>query len=231
MHDEARERALAARSRRLDKANRLPVWKVTPEWKGETAFIIAGGSSVREQPVHLLEGRKVIAVNASYTIAPFAQVCFFGDRRFGDQHREGLTAFAGRTVTTRRNFPPFNERTFCLMQAAATLGLSDDTASLAFGRTSLQASINLAVHLGSPRIALLGADMCAVGGVTHHHAPHPWPVRDGCWQEQMEHLKRVVRPLEKKGIEVVNCSPVSLLPWWPKVDFLEVLSDAPFNIA
>jgi hypothetical protein len=64
------------------------LWNVTPEWAGETVFIVAGGPSVAAQNLDVLAGRKVIAVNSSYERVPGADVLFFGDCRWWDEHRE-----------------------------------------------------------------------------------------------------------------------------------------------
>jgi hypothetical protein len=199
-------------------------WTVTPEWKGETAFVVAGGPSVREQNVAQLEGRNVIAVNSSYEIAPFAQFLVFGDKRWWIEHHPRLAEFQGRIVTPCKSAVP-RQRLLCLRRADGR-GLADDPSAVICGRTTTHAAINFAVHLGVKRIVLLGADMCrASDGRAHHHAEHPWPVREGCWAEQMEHLKHLVKPLRLRGIEVINTSQVSLIPttWWPKAKLEDCL--------
>ncbi len=91
------------------------------------------------------------------------------------------------------------------------------------GRTSLHAAMNFAVHLGASRLVLLGADMQPDGERTHHHAPHPWPQKPGCWDTQMTALRQTVEPLAQMGIEVINTSPVSRIDWWPKASLDECL--------
>jgi hypothetical protein len=93
--------------------------------------------------------------------------------------------------------------------------------------------MNLAAHLNSDekvkgKIVLLGADMArdVKSGVSHGHTPHKWPTRPGnvTWDEQMRHLKWIVPHLRERGIEVVNCSMESRIPWWTKrtlEDFLK----------
>jgi hypothetical protein len=95
------------------------------------------------------------------------------------------------------------------------------------GEGEAAGAINLAVHLGATRIVLLGADMrAAANGKTHHYAaPHKWPVKPGCWAEQMRELKAMAEPLKRLKVDVVNCSPVSLIDWWPKRTLDSVLGD------
>lgn len=156
----------------------MTYWTVTPEWKGETVFIIGGGTSVCRQNVSRLEGRKVIAVNSSYEVAPFAQILFFGDNRWWQEHRyrAALVDFKGRLVTVSEAAD--GERLIKLKRVRPGgngPGLATKPDTLASQKTSLQGAMNLAFHLGAARIVLLGADMRrADDGRSHHHSPHKW---------------------------------------------------------
>lgn len=48
-------------------------------WRGQTVFIIGGGPSINDTPLHLLHGRRVIGVNNAYLLGPWVDVCWFGD--------------------------------------------------------------------------------------------------------------------------------------------------------
>ncbi len=74
-------------------------WTVTPEWQGETAFLICGGPSVLDQNIDLLRGRKVMVVNSSCYRIPWADILFFGDERWGREYSEAVDAFRGRVVS------------------------------------------------------------------------------------------------------------------------------------
>jgi hypothetical protein len=63
-------------------------WRVAPEWADETAFIVAGGTSVQQLDLALLRGRRVIAVNSSYEVVPFADFLFFNDASWWETHRK-----------------------------------------------------------------------------------------------------------------------------------------------
>ncbi len=199
----------------------MGTWKVKPEWKGETAFIIGGGTSVGRQNVHRLQGRKVIAVNSSYQAAPFAQILFFNDNRWWQQHAPTLEAeWNGKLVTVSQAAK--GARLIKLDRATPEEGLSLNPGAVCSLRTSLQGAMNLAFHLGVTRIVLLGADMCrAEDGRTHHHKPHLWRNKPGneTWDTQMQQLVHIVEPLKKHGVEVLNASPISRIPWWPKIDY------------
>jgi hypothetical protein len=88
-------------------------------------------------------------------------------------------------------------------------GLAVERNAVMVKRTSLTGAINLAAHLGTRAIVLLGADGKVTDGKSHHHKPHRWPVRPGCWDEQKKDLLSIVEPLRLRGIKVINASPGS----------------------
>lgn len=206
-------------------------WKVPKLWKDETAFIIAGGPSVRHEDLNTLKGRRVIAVNSSYAAVPFADYVFFSDSRWFNHHAEKLgpewdarlvtvnQRFEGRRfLRMRRVFPNADPRAGHLGP-----GLAPEQTSVVCNRTSLQGAMNLAYHLGASRQVLVGADMGRdpETGVTHHHELHPWRNKKGnaTWDIQMEELALIVSPLRERGVAVVNTSMQSRIPdtWgWPK---------------
>lgn len=206
-----------------------PLWMVPEEWKGETCFIIAGGPSVAKQNLAALAGRRVIAVNSSYECAPFADILFFADNRWWEEHyqREGIKNFAGRLVTCSNaatEYEPF--KLLRLRRDAPPPGFAVAKNAVASQWTSTQGAMNLAAHLGVSRIVLLGLDLTRdPRGASHHHTPHIWPNKPGntTWDHQMKYLAMIVEPLRERGIEVLNTSPVSRAPWWPKVSLEQAL--------
>ena len=200
-------------------------WVVEPEWKGETAFIVGGGTSVQAQNLSRLRGCKVIAINSSYEALPFAQVLFFNDARWWKKHSAALASFLGRIATV--SDAATGGQLLKLRRAPPEVGLALDPGTVCSLRTSLQGAMNLAFHLGVSRMVLLGADACrADDGRSHHHTPHPWKNKPGnlTWDIQMGQLKGIVKPLQARGVEVLNASPISRIPWWPKVDYETFIS-------
>jgi hypothetical protein len=199
------------------------LWSASAEWTGEAGFVIAGGPSVLQQPVPLLTGRRVVAINSSWEIFPTADILLFADHRWWIENRRRLSGFKGRIVTVSELSA--DPRLLHLRKAQPPPALTARRDSLAMTRTTLQAAINLLVHFGCIRIVLLGADMRAgADGRTHHHRPHPWASKPGCWAVQMEGLQQVVPLLAAKGIEVFNASPCSAIEWWPKKPLTECLA-------
>lgn len=209
-------------------------WTINPYWLGETIFVVASGPSIRTTNFDLIRGRKIICVNSSIEMVPFADMVYFGDGRWWDEHKRMLINFPGHIVTCSGLIKhPRVLRITRLKPVNAATGFHDGRDGVASQRTSLQGAMNIAAHLGSNekvqgRIVLLGADMGrdAKDGVSHGHPPHKWPSRPGniTWDEQLRHLKWIVSPLKNRKIEVINCSMVSRIPWWPKMPLEEFLA-------
>lgn len=202
-------------------------WSVPREWEGHRAFIVAGGVSAETQNVARLKGEKVVAINCAGLekqggLAPFADILYFGDPRFWDQHRREILHFPRRIATTAS--AARGDRIH-LLKKRRPPGLSDDPDTLVWQRTNLHGAINLVVHLGANPIILLGADgRRAADGRAHHHKPHKWPQRPKCWEEQRADLLTTLKPLKKRGIKVLNASPgTAWADLWPVVTLDEVL--------
>lgn len=201
------------------------MWSVPREWPGETVFIVCGGPSVTQADVDRLQGRKVIVINTSFQRAPWASLLFFADARWwGEHQRQAMAEFKGKIVAATKAVR--GQNVLYVEKVHPPPALAARTTQVAMQRTSLSGAINLAVHLGVSRIVLFGADMRAgPDGRTHHYrAPHRWPVKPGCWQEQMKELKALGAALAARKVEVVNCSPISLIEWWPKRTLDEMLT-------
>jgi hypothetical protein len=164
-------------------------------------------------------------LNSSYTVAPWAEMLVFVDVRWWEVHAVHLKDFAGKIVTTSRE--ALGDHLLRVRRRdPKTVPFSDNPAAVSYERTVLHAALNIAAHRKPKRIVLIGIDMQrGANGVTHHHPPHKWRNKNGnlSWDLQMEQLKLVVEPLAKLGIEVLNASPNSRLPWWPKVKLEDVI--------
>lgn len=201
-------------------------WSVQREWPGETAFIIGGGPSVLGQDLEALRGRRVIAINSSVYAVPWADVLFFGDWRWWDDNRAAVDSFAGRVVTTSRLVP---DRKVLVCRKANPPGLATERNSLAQKWTSLTAATNLAAHLVGPggTIVWLGADgQIAADGRTHHHKPHRWAHKPGCYDKQKADLVTIVPSLDALGIAGYNASPgTAWADLLPLIDLEEALGE------
>jgi hypothetical protein len=202
-------------------------WTITPDWKGETAFIVAGGTSVRNVDLELLRGRKVIAVNSSYEAVPFADYLIFGDARWWEVHRAHLVDFKGKIVCgsqsprdvkllrVRRKSPPMSSEADCLV--------------LQF--TTVTAAMDMASKLGCTRIVMLGVDgQVGSDGVIHHHRPHPWKPAPGWESKHRRDIQAMAAPLKQLGVEVVLATPSAYSDLWPVIPLTELIN-APLSDA
>lgn len=197
----------------------MPFWSAPPLWRGETAFILAGGPSVLSLDLSLLAGRKVIAINSAWKTYRQADVLFFADGRWWKQFKP---AFAGMMVTTATEIgvPGIH----VLEKTAPKEGLTLDRRKVALRRTSVTGAINLAVHFGCDRIVLLGVDGGPVNGVRHNHDDrYPWPMVNGCWDEHAVEFAQIEPSARALGISILNASPESRIDVWPKVSFAEAI--------
>jgi hypothetical protein len=184
-------------------------WSVPCEWKGETAFIVAGGPSVLKQNLELLRGRKVIAINSSVHAVPWADFLYFGDWRWWneEENRIAVANFRGRVVTVSRMV---RDEKILVCRTALPPGLELERDSLMQKHTSLTAATNLAAHLVGTggAIVWLGADgKHAANGRTHHHRPHRWGNRPDAYEKQHADLATIMPNLQALNISLFNASP------------------------
>jgi hypothetical protein len=176
----------------------MTFWSVAREWEGETVFIVGGGPSVLGVDLEALRGQRVIAINSSVYKLPWADILYFGDWRWWHEpeNRAAVASFRGRVVTTSRMCSEDKQVLMC--RAAKPPGLALARDSLVQKWTSLTAATNLAAHLVGPggTIVWLGADgRLAADGRSHHHQPHRWPHRPGCYDKQHADLVTIVPSL------------------------------------
>jgi hypothetical protein len=199
-------------------------WRVAREWNGQRCFIVAGGPSVAEFDLDQLKGQRVIVINSSWSRVPFADLLFFGDARWWGRYRdEVLQGFAGRIATSARGV---GHPRVLRLRAHTPPGLASEPDTVAIRRTSTLAAMNLAVHLGVAQIVLVGVDnRVDHEGRTHHHAAYPWDLRATSFDEQRFDFSTIVEPLKRLGVFVMNASPESALPFWPRAPIAEVLAN------
>lgn len=196
-------------------------WKVPRLWPGETCYILGGGPSLNLVDLDKLAahpGRRVIAVNCAYRVAPWADVMFYGDSTWLKTERERLRSFAGLKITTcpaHENEPGIHVVT----KKTGPRGILWDPHVVAWNLSSGSCAINLAVHFGVSRIVLFGFDM--------HRSPegdnnfHRWyPPRDSQhnpYRRFLQAFERIAADLASHRIAVLNACPGSSISHWPIV--------------
>lgn len=199
-------------------------WNVPPEWAGETCAILAGGPSLNNVDLGALAGLRVLTINNSWQLYPNADVLYFCDSRWWRKHQFNVnTQFRGHYIVTMENDIP---KVKCLRNAGM-LGFSTDPCAICHGSNSGYQAINLACHFGVKRMLLFGYDGRVNGTRSHFHNDHDKSpsayatvIKRAQWVEKFEYL---VEPLESLGIEVINCSEGSAIPYWPVRDIKELV--------
>lgn len=194
-------------------------WSPPRLWRGETAFILGGGPSLRGFDFGRLWNRRCIAVNATGHDARWADCLFFTDHSFFVDNRALIEGWGGFVVTASRAAKAAAPDHMARVDVRRNrIGFVDD-GTVRGGRSSGQTATALAVAFGCARVVLLGFDMKASpDGATHHHDRYQRRTEDALlaqfradWQGWDEQAKRV-------GCAIVNATPGSALTEFPMVD-------------
>jgi hypothetical protein len=203
-----------------------------PQWQGETVACIASGPTAKKAGVELLQGKaKVIAINESYQLCPWADVLYGCDSNWW-KFRKGMPEYKGLKISQNNVahdlynlYPDIKQIT---VESYGNKILFDRVGHVGSGGNSGFQALNLAVQFGSKRILLVGYDMRVDKG-EHWHPRHPMPMsnphpRDNLprWRSAIDGAAGMLAAL---GVKVVNCSDVSLLTQYPKMTIAEALHD------
>lgn len=221
--------------------------EILPVWVGGVVVIIAGGPSVTPEQVAVVERAKtfgrvsaVIAVNDSYLLAPFADICYFADSHWWKWHQDGVDkpALGMSAAQVRAAFAAFAGQKCSIQDSGANITddavhiirnmtfpdhgnlLSTDPRKLATGRNSGFQAMNLAILGGAKVLPLLGFDaQPAEDGKKHWHGDHP-PRIGAPGANQYEYFRRAFAEAESlitsMGVTVFNCSPRTAIDAFPK---------------
>lgn len=217
--------------------------RVLPLWQGKTVVLIGGGSSLTVYQVEHVRNSKArcIAVNAAYLIAPWADVCYFADSQFWKWHDQGVECAGLEPEEVREKFRGFAGQKCSIQNSGANVtdeavhilrnktfpqhgkGLSTDPEALMTGRNSGFQALNMATLAGARRVLLLGFDGSPIQGKTHWHGAHPRPTPIDAYPHYRQALSAAESELKKLGVEVLNCSPGSMIDTFPKVSIERAL--------
>jgi hypothetical protein len=194
-------------------------------WPDSEVFILGGGPGLNLVDIDKLKGRRVIAVNNAYQLAPWFDVMFFGDCRWYNWHKKGLREFAGLKVTACEGYGNGkNPELKAMRRRNSPRGISSDRTILSWNLNSGACAINLAVHFGAKRIVLLGFDMRKINGSCNWHEDHETSNRPNHnpYARFLVPFPDIARDLKNMGIECVNATPDSALTHFPIVSIEEV---------
>jgi len=206
-----------------------PKW--WPDWRGQTCVIIASGPSAKDVPIELAKGRaKVIAINSSWQLAPWADVLYGCDFRWWDNHK-GVPNFKGLKIT--QDGPKFGKKYPDVRQVYCDRNseriLMAKCGVIGWGGNSGFHAINIAAQARVSKIILVGYDMRIDKGL-HWHGKHVNGMNNPIEKNVLRWSKSIddaASSLKALGIVVFNASPISKLNNYPKVSVQEALDCAP----
>lgn len=208
-----------------DPRGRRPI----PPFRDETDparrlwIIVATGQSVDADQVEQCRGFNTLAISDAYRIAPHARACYSCDKRWWDYHYEPLRAsgFAGELWT--QDAGAAGAYGLRYIECSRAPGLSTERRIRAGGQVgnSGAQAINLAYLWGARKLVLLGFDFHG----THFFGEHPKPVKvSSVFGQMINSMWPMAYDLKRLGVQVLNCSPISKLPFWPLVPLTTALA-------
>lgn len=200
-------------------------WRVQPHWKGQTAVIVAGGPTVTSEQIDAI-GRaepdpKIIAVNNAAKLVPWADILYFCDERWYHWNHELVHEFDGLRVTLENLSLQRQGLDVRSLRDYGVNGFAPKNDGVTNGRNSGYQALHLAALLGAARVLLVGYDMRQVDGRMHWHPEHPVATPANIFPGWIAAFATLAPELERRGVEVINCTPGSALTMFKTQD-LEV---------
>lgn len=204
------------------------------EWKGETAFILAGGETLLQLDPEMIKGvGPVIAIKDAGLegIAPWADVLYWADKFWCDGNNrcdprgDRLHEHVGKYKICRTTCAKTHGHDVKLIEHDRQADFSRDPKKIA-GVDSGSNALNLAWLFGARRIILLGFDMRGKNWDGRPRRQH----HDNTYAQRfMPSLARMVTPLLESGTKVINCSPNTALACFPIKTLEEVVGRKPIS--
>lgn len=195
---------------------------------GATFVCIASGPSLTREDCDRVQkwrdrcGGRVIVINTSFRLAPWADVLYACDLKWWEETSAEVRAETSADLWTQST-EAARRFGLNLVKGRGGEGLGRDLIHL--GGNSGYQVINLAYLWGARRIVLLGYDMQPTGGRSHWHGDHPWkaagvkpPTRS--W---LPRFSKLAADLAAEGVEVINATRETALRCFPRADLEDVL--------
>lgn len=158
----------------------------------------------------MLRGEKIVAVNCSIRLAPFATCLYAGDFKWWQEYEQDWRGFAGMKATispeAARRYPELRHYKMRCREVLSRDGL-------ATGNNSGYQAANLAYLHGATEIYLLGVDCKAEPGKNHWHPDHSGRGKhrltnpsQGLYRQWRKNWTKIHAALESEGVKLVNCS-------------------------
>ena len=200
------------------------------DWRGMTVAILASGPSLSEEQCETVRAwreasdkRRVIVINTTYQRAPWADVLYACDAPWWHEYYDQASTESRGQLWTQDKVAAQKYKTLKLIPSFPGAGLSRKSGQINQGGNGGYQAIGLAHQAGAKRIILLGFDMHAKGG-KHWHGDHPRGLNKRLpFADWIAKYQQLAIDLKAEGVEVVNATPDSALPWFPKASIEDAL--------
>jgi hypothetical protein len=237
MDPELVEVYIRAGQARPEYAERKPSAVAGLDWPGATVVCIASGPTLSKADCERVRSwrsaaasgpeRRVIVINTSFRLAPFADVLYACDSRWWRSYLEEARATCGAIEfwTQSEGVTPVEQGAGVrVVNSLRGPGLSKKKGVIHQGGNSGYQAVGLAHQAGAAKIVLLGYDMHDRGGA-HWHGPHPSGLAARSnFRRWIHDFKQLAADLESAGVEVFNASSTSDLDCFPKASLEEALA-------
>lgn len=200
-----------------------------PGW-AEWVVLASGPSLVKEDVAAVLRWRlsngrrRVIVVNTTFRMAPWADILYAADLPWWDTHHEEVEQrFEGQCWSQTE----IACRTYGLayIRGERRPGLSKQRGVIHQGGNSGYQAIGLAVDQGAERIVLLGFDMQNTDGRTHWHGDHPLGLRNASpFASWIGNFVKLAEDLRAAEVEVVNATRQTALACFERMPLDKALA-------
>jgi hypothetical protein len=192
---------------------------VSRAWPGATAVVLGSGPSLTAAQVEAVRGLRVIAVNDTFRLCPWADVLYACDKGWWDHHTDALQ-FAGLKVSgwlPDRGPAPIEHPAVRVVLLSDEPGYSNRPDVIRHGANSGHQALQLAAHFGASTVILLGLDMrFASDGRSHFFGDHPDKLRAPMALDRFLALFEAAAPdYAQHGVRVINATPESALTCFP----------------
>jgi len=191
----------------VDKKRRFLPPKI---WEGETVYVIGGGPSLKQSPLHLIHDRRVLGVNDAFKLGTWVDACYFGDCKWWGWNREEFLKYPGLRMTSCQRL--YHLYVVKIWKRGKPKGVETKPGFISWNGNSGMSAINVAYHFGAKKIVLLGFDMQGKkdhkGVVTfnwHNYHKSP-PVPHAYKSRYLPCMHTIVEDLKALKVEIVNAS-------------------------
>jgi len=193
-------------------------------WDGETVVCMASGPSMSKEDADYCRGKaRVITVNTTYRLAPWANVHYSSDHDWWKFNLPEMRSMCHGEFWTGHHEFIATDMIHCPYQKQID-GISNKPGVISWGGNSGFCAMGLAVQFGASKIILLGYDMVDGKDKGHWHDDHDESIRkEFNFPMWLKHFLFAYNDFKKIGVEVINCSRESALTKYRTAKLEEVI--------